>query len=268
MSKPTPIADTVGSDRANQGSTSVTKSTLVKRHQRVPYVRRADPYPDPSSVATFERASSAVLKTLSWPQKQFNKWIAADIESSVQAAEKDLVTLDDPFQALTLQSQMSSNTSATIDAPAPAEIRIFSEASQTTAGHGHASSNNRPLRLIDRKTIYDNNPGPNLVKKKLCQRYSSTGTNLTVPAHSAHDATGFTMTTKFLFALLFYAVSSVLQENSAISATLLPQKDLQHACSISEEGVLALNVLTAMRMLIPLRPYAPILRTLAIVNKV
>jgi len=75
------------------------------------------------------------------------------------------------------------------------------------------------------------------------------------------------MTTKFLFALLFYAVSSVLQENSAILATLLPQKDLQHACFISEEGVLALNVLTAMRMLILLRPYAPILRTQAIVNK-
>ena len=215
MSKPTPIADTVGSDKANQGSTSVTKSTLVKRHLRVPYARRADPYPDPSSVATFERASSAVLQTLSWPQKQFNKWIAADIKSSVQAAEKDLVTLDDPFQALTLQSQMSSNTSATIDAPAPAEIRIFSEASQITAGHGMypdsacmstlKSSQVRPRPTIvhcdmiatrsttttqglstSSRAMHRHHRAmlicfsPHLVKQKLCQRYSSTGTNLTV----------------------------------------------------------------------------------------
>jgi len=135
MSKPTPTADTVGSERANQGSTSIMKSTAVKRHQRVPYARKADPYPDPSSLATFERASSAILKTLSWPQKQFNKWIAADIKNSVQAAENDVPVLDDPVQALTLQSQLSPNTSATFDAPAPAEVGTTARACQTTS-HG------------------------------------------------------------------------------------------------------------------------------------
>ncbi|KAI1616175.1 hypothetical protein EDD36DRAFT_428609 [Exophiala viscosa] len=175
MSRPTPTADTVGSEKANQGSTSVMKSTAVKRHQRVPYARRADPYPHPSSMATFERASSAVLKTLSWPQKQFNKWIAADIESSVQTAENHLVVLDDPLQALTLQSQLSPSTNTTIDAPAPAEIGTSFGACQTTS-HGHHSLPNSHLPVrFDRKLNYENNSGPHVVNKKLCSRYSSTG---------------------------------------------------------------------------------------------
>ena len=75
------------------------------------------------------------------------------------------------------------------------------------------------------------------------------------------------MTTSSLFVLLSFTEKNAPPENTATSATSLLQKDLQHACFISEEGVLALTVLTAMRMLTLTRLYAPILLTLAIVIK-
>lgn len=125
------------SEAINQSSTLITKSTPVKRHQRIPYAQKAHPYPDRSNKETFERASSAVLKTLSWPQKQFTKWIEADIKRSVQAAENDLAALNDPFQVPNcLQSQMSTHTSATMETPAPPEIGVFPETCQTANSHG------------------------------------------------------------------------------------------------------------------------------------
>ncbi len=73
----------------NAHRNAMPRRTSVQRHQRIPYAQSIAPYPQ-SSVAMFSRASNAVMESLSWPQKQFLKWVRTDVVKAATAAEDHL----------------------------------------------------------------------------------------------------------------------------------------------------------------------------------
>lgn len=103
-------------------------SKSCQLHMESSYQDIAHPYQEPStSLAAFNRASKAVMQTLSWPESKFLKWAKSDVDKAVAAAEEDLAFLDHVSQ----QSVTSNGAQDTFEASMENGLSIHPKSSST-----------------------------------------------------------------------------------------------------------------------------------------